>query len=71
MAKKLLIEGMSCGHCVKHVEDALKELDGVVSAKADLDGKNAVIELNQDIADDVFREAIEEAGYEVTGIQAV
>ncbi len=71
MTKKLLIEGMSCGHCVKHVEDALKELDGVVSAKADLDGKNAVVELNQDIADDVFREAIEEAGYEVTGIQAV
>jgi len=69
MKKKLLIEGMSCGHCVKHVEEALTMLDGVISAKADLEGKNAVVELDKEISDDTFRAAIEEAGYELTGVQ--
>ena len=27
--KKLSIEGMSCQHCVMHVANALKELEGV------------------------------------------
>ncbi|MDD4112781.1 MAG: cation transporter [Herbinix sp.] len=71
MTKKLVIEGMTCAHCVKHVEDALHELAGVVSAKANLEEKNAVVELNQEIADNTFREAIEEVGYEVIDIQAV
>lgn len=71
MTKKLMIEGMSCGHCVRHVEEALLELDGVISAKADLEGKSAIVELNKDITEDTFKEAIEEAGYELEGVQAV
>lgn len=71
MTKKLLIEGMSCAHCVKHVEDALNEIKGVTSAKANLEEKNALVELNQDISYDTFREAIEEVGYELTGIQTL
>ena len=27
MKKKILIEGMSCEHCVGHVKEALEELD--------------------------------------------
>lgn len=69
MTKKLLIEGMSCAHCVKHVEDALKELKGVVAAKANLDDKSALVELSQDIAEDVIREAIEDAGYDLVEVQ--
>jgi len=68
MIKKLFIEGMTCPHCVKHVEDALNELDGVISAKADLKEKNAVVMLSKDIPDDIFKEAIEEMGYEVTDV---
>lgn len=71
MTKKLSIEGMTCAHCVGHVEEALNELDGVISAKADLEGKNAVVELNQDITDDILKEAIEEVGYEVIDVQSV
>jgi copper ion binding protein len=69
MKKKLLINGMSCSHCVRHVEEALTELDGVISAKASLEGKNAVVELDKEISYDIFKEAIEEAGYELVGVQ--
>ncbi|MEG2018838.1 MAG: cation transporter, partial [Clostridium sp.] len=31
MKKKISIEGMSCGHCVNHVKEALSELPGVTS----------------------------------------
>ncbi len=71
MTKKLVIEGMTCAHCVKHVEDALYELKGVISAKANHEEKNAIVELGQEIGDNTFREAIEEVGYEVIDIQAV
>ncbi|MGI6536875.1 MAG: heavy-metal-associated domain-containing protein [Caldicoprobacterales bacterium] len=69
MTKTLHVEGMSCNNCVRHVEEALKEVSGVKSAKADLKSKSAVIELTQDIEDKALIEAVEEAGYKVTGIQ--
>jgi copper ion binding protein len=69
MTKTLFIEGMSCGHCVAHVEEALKEMCGVTSAKVSLQDKSAVVELAHDVEDNKFKEAIEEAGYELIRIQ--
>lgn len=69
MKKKLFIEGMSCEHCVAHVEEALKEVDGVKSAKVSLKEKNAVIELTQDVDYERLKEAIDEAGYELISIE--
>lgn len=69
MTKKLSIEGMTCGHCVKHVEEALNELDGVISAKANLAEKNVLVDLSQDINESVFKDAMKEYGYELVGIQ--
>lgn len=68
MTKKVFIEGMSCGHCVMHVEEALKELQGVSSAKVSLEGKVADIELSADVSDEKIKAAIEDAGYEATKI---
>lgn len=68
MEKTILIEGMSCGHCVKAVEGALKELDGVKSVVVDLEGKKAVVE-GDNLDDNKIKEAIDEAGYEVTQIK--
>ena len=68
MTKKIMIEGMTCGHCVMHVEEALKEIDGVTSAKVDLVNKSAIVELSHEVEDAAFRAAVEEAGYEVAGI---
>lgn len=40
MKKTIYVEGMSCGHCVKRVENALKSIDGVVSVEVSLEGKS-------------------------------
>ena len=68
MKKTIQINGMMCNHCTSHVEKALSALDGVCSAKADLEGKCAVVELSQPVADDVLKAAVTEAGYEVVSI---
>jgi copper ion binding protein len=71
MTKKILIEGMSCGHCVKHVEEALSGLNAVTYVDVKLESKTAVIEVQQDVSDEDIRLAIEEAGYEVVGIESI
>ena len=68
MKKILLIEGMMCGHCAAHVERALNALPGV-QAKVDLGRKVAVVESAEEVADDVLRQAVLNAGYEVVSIQ--
>ncbi|MGI6122959.1 MAG: heavy-metal-associated domain-containing protein [Acetivibrionales bacterium] len=69
MTKKILIEGMSCQHCVNHVKNALEELEGIKSAKVSLENKSAEIELNHDVDDEKIKAAIDEVGYEVKSIQ--
>jgi copper ion binding protein len=69
MTKKVFIEGMTCGHCASHVEEALKEISGIKTANVDLKGKVAVIELTQTVEDERIKEAVEEAGYETIKIE--
>ena len=69
MKKRINIEGMSCGHCVKHVEGALSEISGVTKVNVNLEGKYAVVELEKEVSDAVLKEAVEEAGYDVAAIK--
>lgn len=71
MKKQINIEGMSCGHCVSHVEEALKEVAGVNGVYVDLQGKNAVVEISDIVTDEQLKAAVEEVGYDVTGIKAL
>ncbi len=66
--KKVGIEGMTCDHCVKRVENALKELDGVKNVKVNLKKKTADMELEVDLSSDKIKAAVEDAGYEVTDV---
>ena len=68
MKKTILIEGMMCQHCVRHVNKALSGVAGVVSVEVDLDKKCAVVETDGTVTDDALTAAIVEAGYEVKGI---
>ncbi|HHT50517.1 MAG TPA: heavy-metal-associated domain-containing protein [Eubacteriaceae bacterium] len=70
MKKKILIEGMSCENCVRHVTVALKELEGVMEAEVILDKKQATIK-GKNVSDEEIREAIEEVGYEVVAIEEI
>ena len=71
MKKQISIEGMSCGHCVKHVENALMEVSGVEKVNVSLADKYAIVELKQDVLDSVLKEAVAEAGYEAVAIKEV
>ncbi|MBD5552140.1 MAG: heavy metal translocating P-type ATPase [Lachnospiraceae bacterium] len=63
----LTIEGMMCMHCQKHTSDALNAIEGV-TAEVNLEEKKAYIKADREIADDVFKKAVADAGYEVTEI---
>lgn len=71
MKKKILVEGMSCGHCVNHVREALNELNGVTNVDVNLDTKTAIIEASVDVNDEDIKFAIDDAGYEVVGIEVL
>ena len=68
MTKTMTINGMMCAHCQAHVEKALNAIDGV-TAVVDLAAKTATVTLACDVADDVLKNAVTEAGYEVVSIQ--
>mgnify|MGYP000860158475 CR=1 FL=1 len=71
MKKKIIVEGMSCGHCVNHVKEALKEIEGVQSADVDLASKTAIISSENNITDESIKDAIEDAGYDVVSIEEI
>lgn len=68
MKKVITVEGMMCGHCTGRVQKALEGIEGVASVTMSLEDKTASVELAAEVADDVLKAAVEEAGYEVTGI---
>ena len=69
MKKTLSVFGMTCHKCVAHVKMALEELEQVKSAEVSLQEQSAVVELNEDVADEVLKNAVEEFGYEVGEIK--
>ncbi len=64
---KIKVEGMSCQHCVKRVDNALKDVEGVVSAKVSLG--EVIVEGN--VSQETLKEIIEDAGYDVEEISAI
>ncbi|MBR2208452.1 MAG: heavy-metal-associated domain-containing protein [Synergistaceae bacterium] len=70
MKKIISVEGMGCQNCVKHVKEALEALDGVDKAEVSLEKNNAVVTLSKDVSDEVIKSAIDEAGYDVSKIEA-
>ena len=69
MEKVIEIKGMMCGHCEAHVKKALEALEGVASAEASHEKGTAVVQLSGSVDDAALKKAVEEEGYEVTGIR--
>lgn len=69
MKKILYVEGMVCNNCVSHVTEALLEIEGVAGADVVLEPKTATVTLEKEIADEVLKAAVVEAGYDVTVVQ--
>jgi copper chaperone len=63
---KLRIEGMSCQHCVMNVRRALESVEGVATAEVTI-GSARVLYDETKTGPEALRQAIEEAGYHMTG----
>lgn len=60
----LKVEGMTCSHCVKSVEGAVKKLGA--DGNVDLIGKSVTVEYDETkVSLDAIKNAIEDQGYDV------
>ena len=63
---ELKVEGMTCGGCVKSIQNALNEQAGVNDAIADLDSKTVKVDFDPAaIEEGAIKAAIEAAGFDV------
>lgn len=69
MTRTMIIEGMMCSHCTGRVQKALEGIDGVKSVVMDLEAKSAQLELSAPVEDETLKDAVTQAGYEVTEIR--
>jgi Cu+-exporting ATPase len=59
------VGGMTCAACVARVEEALKEVPGVVSVNVNLASEKATVEYLEGTSYTDLKKAVEEAGYEL------
>lgn len=70
MRKKLLVDGMSCMNCVRHLKEALQEdIKGLDVIDVSLENKCALVEVNDNVSDDIIKSVIDDLGYELKGIE--
>lgn len=63
MNQSFQVQGMTCGHCVKAVTEAVKTLDPKAEVQIDLASGKVQVQSEQDRA--AIAGAIEEEGYKV------
>ncbi len=68
MTKVLTVNSMMCMHCVKHIDDALKAVDGVTDVKVDLETKTATVTALDSVSEQTLTDAVKKAGYDVDSI---
>lgn len=59
---EIIVEGMMCKNCARHVEEACKKVNGVKDAKVDLDKKTVTVK-GEGFELDKIKENINLAGY--------
>ena len=69
MKKTMKIEGMMCPHCEARVRKTLEAIEGVAGAEVSHTEGTAVLTLTKPTEDGILKAAVEEAGYQVVGIE--
>ena len=67
---KISVKGMMCGHCEKHVKEALEAIEGITSATASHEKAEVAIETSKEVDESAIKAAVEKAGYEYAGVIA-
>ena len=71
MKKKILVEGMKCENCAKHVSDALNSVDGITSTDVKLTEKYVIVDTNIEISDETIKLAVNNEKYNVIQIYTI
>ena len=61
----IVVDGMTCGHCVSAVQSEVGKVQGVAQVSVDLPSGQVTIVGDQAPDPQALRAAVEEAGYEV------
>jgi Cu+-exporting ATPase len=59
------VRGMTCASCVARVEEALKNVSGVLNVSVNLASETATVEYLEGVEASKFRQAVRDAGYEL------
>jgi len=70
MKKKIYIEGMTCHHCEMRVKKALED-NGCNEVEINLEKGYAELVDENNLSDDLLKNIIDEAGYDVVKIEKV
>ena len=69
MIKMILeVEGMACGMCEAHVNDAIRNAFRVKKVTSSHTKKQTIIIAEQDIAEQELKDAVAKAGYDVVSV---
>lgn len=66
--KTVVVEGMSCQHCVNRVMEAINSIEGA-SALVKLKKGLVIVSMEYPISNEIIKNSIEKAGYTVTEIK--
>ena len=61
------VVGMTCQHCVLSVTEEVSEVEGVTDVTVDLPTGTLTVVSSADLADEVIRSAVDEAGFALAG----
>ena len=67
MTTTFTVTGMTCGHCVAAVTEEISKLDSVRSVQVDLASGAVCVESDAALSHEALADAVDEAGYEITG----
>lgn len=69
MEMKVIVEGMQCNNCAKHVKEALINVQGITYAEVNVEDKSVVIRSNSFVSEEAIKAAINGEKYKVIEIK--
>ncbi len=64
------IEGMMCGMCESHVNDAIRKIEGVKSVESSHSKKQSVVTASDEVSVESIEKAVASLGYTVTNVSS-
>ena len=69
MTKKMVIEGMMCGHCSARVKKVLEALPQVEEAVVSHEEGTAIVTLTEEVTNDILKKTVEDQDYKVISVE--